>query len=229
MKKKLVLQSIVLSLVFLIIVIILVFYNLFPTTTYTYDKATNSYFISSFRGNTETYTVKSEYKGLAVTRINNEAFKQNKYIKKVLFESNSNIKIIESEAFAEMKSLESVSLPNSLYEIYDNAFKDSKKLNYISIPKLTYLGGSAFFNCISLKEVELPEGLLSIGTYAFFNTIIESIRIPDSIISIYENAFYNALSLENISLYSMNNLDINMLGNITPSIYLRFSGSYYIY
>ncbi len=63
------------------------------------------------------------------------------------------------------------------------------------------IAGSAFYNCSSLKSVEIPDSVTSIGGAAFYNcTSLTSIEIPASVTSIGESAFYNCSSLTNIEI-----------------------------
>jgi hypothetical protein len=58
----------------------------------------------------------------------------------------------------------------------------------------------SFYNCISLKNIILPNTLLTIGTSAFFNcTGITSITIPNNVNKIGPNAFDNCVNLNNIT------------------------------
>lgn len=60
----------------------------------------------------------------------------------------------------------------------------------VVIPKeVTGIAPKAFWNCKELTEVELNEGLLEIGEYAFAYTAIEKVKLPDSIEKIGEEAF----------------------------------------
>ncbi len=94
-------------------------------------------------------------------------------------------------SFYGFKSLTSVSLPSTLTVIGDQAFGNCTGLTEMTIPanvtsvgslffgcsnlqKVTFegnalekIGGSAFYSCQALEEVNLPEGLKEIGTMSF--------------------------------------------------------------
>lgn len=82
---------------------------------------------------------------------------------------------------------------------------------YQYIEEVEILGGVkaidkfAFRNCQSLKKIILPEGLLSIGNYAFEYCDIESLIIPESVETIGDCSFKGCSSLTNITL--SNNLN----------------------
>ena len=65
------------------------------------------------------------------------------------------------------------------------------------------IGDYTFCNCTSLKNVTIPDSVISIGTSAFDNCkSLTSITIPDSVTSIGRCAFENCTSLEHVYLYS---------------------------
>lgn len=53
------------------------------------------------------------------------------------------------------------------------------------------IGKYSFFDCSELENIELKEGLLYIGDYAFYRSKIKNINIPDSVIFIGDYAFNN--------------------------------------
>jgi len=61
---------------------------------------------------------------------------------------------------------------------------------------MTLLEAQTFQNCTSLTNVTLPDGLVKIEDYVFYNTGITSITIPDSVTSLGISAFSNCASLE---------------------------------
>ena len=63
---------------------------------------------------------------------------------------------------------------------------------------VTVIAGYAFYGCLALKEVILPEGLTTIREYAFFTTGLTSITIPAGVTSIGEAVFGGCSSLANI-------------------------------
>ena len=110
------------------------------------------------------------------------------------------------------------SVPSSLKNITittdttipNSAFYGLQYVESITIPDtVTTIGSSAFSGCTSLEKVNsntsgefnLPEGLETIGNYAFQNlTQITEIVVPDSVTSIGSNAFYGCSALESITL-----------------------------
>lgn len=70
----------------------------------------------------------------------------------------------------------------------------SKKSN------LKTIGIGAFYMCISLNSVELPDGLKEIYNDAFRNSGLESITIPSSVRIIHQGAFCWCKNLKNAVL-----------------------------
>lgn len=57
------------------------------------------------------------------------------------------------------------------------------------------LGDNAFYSCTSLTSITLPEGLTSIGKYAFYSCALTSITLPEGLTSIEYGAFGGCTSL----------------------------------
>ena len=63
----------------------------------------------------------------------------------------------------------------------------------ISIPNsVTSIGNEAFSYCYALQSVSIPDGVTSIGDQAFYYCyVLPSISIPNSVTSIGNEAFYS--------------------------------------
>ncbi|MBM6865354.1 leucine-rich repeat domain-containing protein [Bacteroides caecigallinarum] len=68
--------------------------------------------------------------------------------------------------------------------------------------QLKSIGNEAFYDCSTLIEIKLPDGLTSIGKEAFYScSALTSIKLPDDgLTSIGEKAFYNCSTLTSIKL-----------------------------
>ncbi|MDB4411575.1 leucine-rich repeat protein, partial [bacterium] len=66
---------------------------------------------------------------------------------------------------------------------------------------VTSIGNSAFFNCVGLTSIIIPDSATSIGRAAFsFCTALTSITIPDSVTSIGGAAFRGCSSLTSVTI-----------------------------
>ena len=98
--------------------------------------------------------------------------------------------------------LSSITLPQNLTYIDDNAFNGCGGLRDISIPSgVTSIGNGAFEGCW-LQHIYLHDGLKSIGNYAFANSALKEINIPNSVEYIGENCFYHCGGLEEAVILS---------------------------
>ena len=127
-----------------------------------------------YKGEAEEVTVPSEIDGKTVTAIGEGAFWLSR-VKKVTLPDT--ITLIDRDAFSQ-SGVEEIDLPASLREI----------------------GSCAFQECHSLVNIELNEGLRSIGSYAFMNISAERIEIPASVESIGGGAFASCWQLGELIL-----------------------------
>ena len=83
-----------------------------------------------------------------------------------------------------------------------DAFKSCSSLKNINIPEgVTSIGNSAFTSCSSLTNINIPEGVTSIGNSAFYMcSSLTNINIPEGVTSIGNSAFYMCSSLTNINI-----------------------------
>lgn len=102
-----------------------------------------------------------------VTSIADNAFKNNKTLKKVVIRGN--ITSIGKNAFSGCIKLSSVTIGADVTEIKDSAFQGCKELKKVVIPAgVTQIGKKAFYKCSKLKTVTIKAtGLKKIGSSAF--------------------------------------------------------------
>ena len=91
-------------------------------------------------------------------------------------------------------------------KISDKAFfshkSDETHLTSITIPNnVTEIGENAFYGCSELSDIHLPENLQNIGIYAFYGcTSLTNVKIPNNIDAIYDNTFRECKNLETVIL-----------------------------
>ena len=89
------------------------------------------------------------------------------------------------------KKSKTLIIPEGMTHIGNNAFCCCQYLfNAVSIPaSITSIGDNAFAATTLEGELIIPEGVESIGTYAFGGTSLNSVRLPNSLIRIGDNVF----------------------------------------
>lgn len=93
---------------------------------------------------------------------------------------------IDNNAFFGCQNLETVALPESLTIFGFRAFESCKLLKTIKIPSgVTAIPGSCFYFCSSLESVTIPEGVTTIGWDAF--TICNSEQHVEFQLELFEN------------------------------------------
>lgn len=114
------------------------------------------------------------------------------------------VETIGDNAFGNCRSLTSINIPDSVTSIGGGAFSSCKALTNISIPdSVTAIGNSAFSYCSSLNSITLGNRVKSIGTYTFQDcTALTNISIPNSVTGIGTGAFIGCTSLETLTLGS---------------------------
>ena len=82
------------------------------------------------------------------------------------------------------------------------AFRGDRSMRSIELPAgLTSVGERAFYRCSSMTSITLPAGLTSIGELAFFGcSSLTSITLPSGLTSLSAYAFYGCRSLRSIVL-----------------------------
>ena len=113
---------------------------------------------------------------------------------------------IPSYLFYNTPKLKNITIPSSLKSVGQNAFQDCPNLDSVNCKSLSTWASVNFENAKSTplygngkllingqfigKNLEIPDGVMDIGTYAFYNCkSIENIILPNSINSIGQNAF----------------------------------------
>ena len=88
-------------------------------------------------------------------------------------------------------------------DIYPEVFKDAS-FTIVELPEgMTTIGDYAFYRCTYLEKITLPNTLVEIGTYAFYNCdALTSITIPEGVTTIESHAFYSCGALTRVVLPS---------------------------
>ncbi len=128
---------------------------------------------------------------------------------------------IGDNAFKKCVNLNAIDFPEGLIHIGDYAFEGCKSLSNVIIPSQVKnlrhgfirsglesvtlkcnpeMWYSAFYECENLKEVNLPETIENIHSFAFYRCYaLESITLPDSVKNIEGGAFKDCVNLKEIN------------------------------
>ena len=127
---------------------------------------------------------------------------------------------IGDNAFRYCTGLTSITIPDSVTSVGYAAFSGCANLETITIPKNSTFSRGTFDNCINLKNVKFSSGIEKIPDYLFYSSYssnlnsLTSITIPDSVTSIGKFAFSGCTGLTSITIPD----------NVTTIGYEAFSG-----
>lgn len=174
--------------------------------------------ITEYTGNDKDVKIPDELEGVAVTKINERAFTndKNKDIIHSIYIPTS-VTDIDTVAFYNSQYLEEfkISSDNKNFNVKDGvlyagdkksivAYPENKKDEEFTIPEgITTINNSQFAFCNNLKKVNLPSTLKIVGDYAFLSANqIKEITIPEGVEKLGYCTFFKCNSLEKVSLPS---------------------------
>ena len=121
-----------------------------------------------------------------LTRIGQGAFRNCSRLEKITFSDDNNLFSIDDGAFVYTR-IENLSFGKNttLKILRASAFYDCVFLKNIELPNsLKEIGYSVFYNCSQVKTVVIPNGVKKIDSYAFNEcSALESIYIPSSVVT----------------------------------------------
>ena len=101
------------------------------------------------------------------------------------------------------RTIEVVTIPKWIRYIEPNAFANCSKLSHVNFDDesdLARISSYAFQYCTSLREIKLPNGVVTIHSNAFKRcTALSEITLPASISTIHEKAFQNCTGLTEVT------------------------------
>ena len=142
------------------------------------------------------------------------------------FSIPSNVKSVESSAFARNSTLKSVDIPEGVTTLKSSAFQESYGLESVVLPdSLTEVGDYVFYGCSGLRTISFGEELSSTGYQMFGNcnslealsaddfggltridaltftncTSLSEVTLPDAVDDIGNASFANCFSLSSFS------------------------------
>lgn len=89
---------------------------------------------------------------------------------------------------------------SALPAIVSNTYNDGKGVIKFA-SEVSSIGSNAFYRCMNLSSIEIPNSITSIGNSAFGTCLgLSSIIIPNNVTSIGEEAFYNCRALTSVTI-----------------------------
>ena len=121
-----------------------------------------------------------------------------------IFDSESQLKLIDHDAFANFHAIREFELPREVETIGENAFYDDwciKKFTFQEGSRLKSIGGNAFHCNSSLQSLTLPSSVTNIGHHAFHQcSSLDEFVIPDGVESIERAVFAECSKLKTVTV-----------------------------
>ncbi|MDE6585286.1 MAG: leucine-rich repeat domain-containing protein [Clostridia bacterium] len=156
-----------------------------------FTKNTDYYSVSIGTATDAAIIIPSQYKGLSVTVIDNNAFKDCAFITSVQIPAS--VISIGNSAFSNCSGLEKVNIKD--IAVWCEISFGSALSNPLSYAKNLYLNNKL------ITELEIPDSITSIVRYAFYGcSSITSVVIGNNVTSIGQSAFQNCSGLTSITL-----------------------------
>ncbi len=132
----------------------------------------------------------------SIKTLGNEAFSDCTNLKTV--ELPEGLSSMGSNCF-ENTAIEKIVIPSSLSTLASYAFKDCTLLASVTISEgVVELGSNAFRNCISLKTLDIPASVESLGSDLFWESGIERLTIPETVKKVDSYIFEDCANLKEV-------------------------------
>ncbi|MCM1518233.1 MAG: leucine-rich repeat protein [Pseudoflavonifractor sp.] len=133
-----------------------------------------------------------------VTNLGGYAFEYCSNLESVII--GQSVEMINESTFFYCSKLKSITIPNSVSSVQSDAFNRCESLERVTIGDgVKSIGERAFYYCKALTDVTFGNQLETIGKEAFSPSSVKEVRLPDSMISLGESAF-GACPIENLYL-----------------------------
>ena len=146
--------------------------------------------IVGYEGTDNVVEIPLDFNGFVVNTIDMAAFSGNDNITEIKLPYL--LRYINSSAFANMKSLKSINIPELCEQMGSHTFDGCEGLSDVLMEtaSLKTITERAFYNCVSLESFVVPYGTESIKDFAFENcTSLKYITIPNTVTEISDSAF----------------------------------------
>ncbi len=102
--------------------------------------------------------------------------------------------------YPEAKEGSSYTVESACENIADWAFVGTLYIEEIDLQNVTYIGEDAFYYCMNLRKLAIPEGVAEINGIFAYCISLESVTLPSTLEKIGTSTFYNCSSLTSIVL-----------------------------
>jgi hypothetical protein len=167
---------------------------------FTYTNNGTNRTITGYTGTGGNVEIPTTIGGLPVTGIGDEAFKNITSITSLTLPIG--VTAIGQKAFEGCTQLISISIPNSVATIGQFAFASCSSLTSITLPtSLTSLSDYLFQGCGALTAIVIPNGVTTIGANAFADCAnLASVTLPNTVMEIKSGAFFLCPKLTSITI-----------------------------
>ena len=125
-----------------------------------------------------------------------------KFPSKISIVLSNGVTVISKYAFKEANINGSLVIPDSVVEIYEEAFANGKgKITELKLSQnLTQIRKRTFYDSLLIANFEIPEGITTIGDEAFSKTLIQGCFVlPEGLTSLGTSAFYDCYGILGIT------------------------------
>lgn len=161
----------------------------------------------------------------SVETIDAGAFKYCSNLKRVIFEDDSQLKLIKGEAF-KSSGLLSITLPDSVERLHYSIFYGCKDLKEVYLGKnLRIVNSNVFSYCDNLEKIifDIESPVKKIASYCCVNSYnLKEVVFSNNTDSFLEYCFMGCKSLEKVVLNEENLKVINFTAFIDTPFYLKF-------
>ncbi|MDE5738622.1 MAG: leucine-rich repeat domain-containing protein [Oscillospiraceae bacterium] len=162
---------------------------------FSFRKKSKSIRITNYHGTSENLMIPAFIDNLKVNEIGQNAFYQNKIIKKIQIPST--IRKIGKNAFREMQ-LQTCIFADGLQAIPEMCFFDCQELTEIHLPKtLQSIGSRAMAYCKKLNYIQFPPNIWKLEDYAFFDTGLKGFGTSNRYATIRNGLAFESTPLQN--------------------------------
>ena len=137
---------------------------------------------------------------------------------------SNGITSLGTNAFMDLMFVSEVTIPASVKTIHKRAFENCRSLTNVTFAaysQLNTIDHWAFYECINLQSINIPEGVTTIGNGAFYGcAYLDSLTLPSTLESIADNGFALCAKLKQMRVNATEPpvVDIKTFENVDRSI-----------